>query len=1081
MKITLLIILISFCTIASATDYYLSSSGNDLSNNGISSISPWKTISKINSILLKPGDKILFNRGDTFYGTLKLSRSGISGSPITIGAYGTGQDPLITGLSLLSSWTSEGDGIYSAALTSLSKLETVILDGKQYWMGQYPNTGFLSFESYNNDISITDADLPSTPNWTGAEIFIRTTLYSTTRATVTNHSNHTLTYTQIGRANNESLSNNFGYIIQNDIRTLKDLGDWFYDGNLSKFYMYFGSSNPGEHTVQAANLDDLITIIGASYISIENIHLSGCNQKGIKATSVKNLTINKCKIDYAGSNGLFLDSELTSSDIVINNSEFKKINGNAVEIWANNVHFTNNTIDSIGLLRGSCYGSNDGNGLYGGFNSGLIQYNKISNVAHNGIYPQGNNFTIANNYILNSVLGYMDAGAIYISHFGSKFTGQVVKNNIIINAVGNNWGTNNFNSPWSNAEGIYLDSYNDDVKVEGNTVANCNQGFRLFESQGTVLQNNTSYNNTWQYCLTNSNSKTPLHPLRFINMNNNIAFAKDARQLVLFFYTVENDLNQFGISDNNYWARPIDDTQDFNIYTPSTSSKYLTLAGWQSLSGQDANSHKSPVVIHDTADIDFYYNATLTEKIIPLVTPMIDVRGSKYSGTVTLQPYSSIILMIDPKPDSPIIPVYISSVISGSSPSVLTLNYNQALADSIPAISAFSVSVNSIEKPISSISISGTKVLITLATPVNKDDVVKATYIKPSVKPLQTASGGKAESIYNQMVTNNVSLVNTPPVIVVNYASTNFSGFVGEINASSSFDADHDSLSFQWNTPAKIPISSANNSYIKFLCPIVNVPIKVDFILTISDGKVTQSKVIEAYILPYKPNLKEASITEVEASSYLEPDIPSNLIDGKTETLWVSNGDDQWLILTMKSPFKIDHVQLAFNQEIKDETYFDILGSKDELNWDSILVKSHSCGFSGDYHIFEFPGSLSDKDYSFIKLVGHGNSSNDWNYYSEMKIIGEYNNDDVPLSESFKLTIYPNPAKDYFYIYVQKPVQATAYLTIVNFLGEIILEDKVDAEIKEYNIPCCFNNGVYLVQLISDRLICDTQKLIIQK
>ncbi|HEY5124074.1 MAG TPA: hypothetical protein VIK14_10090, partial [Ignavibacteria bacterium] len=90
MKNALILIFLILSTIASATDYYVSSSGND-SNNGLSSSTPWKTIIKVNSAFstMKPGDRILFNRGDTFYGTITVTKSGSTGNPITIGAYGT--------------------------------------------------------------------------------------------------------------------------------------------------------------------------------------------------------------------------------------------------------------------------------------------------------------------------------------------------------------------------------------------------------------------------------------------------------------------------------------------------------------------------------------------------------------------------------------------------------------------------------------------------------------------------------------------------------------------------------------------------------------------------------------------------------------------------------------------------------------------------------------------------------------------------------------------------------------------------------------------------------------------------------
>src|SRR5690606_24323121 len=71
------------CSLSSAATYYFSSSSGDDSRNSAQAQNPdtpWKSISKLNSIFksLKPGDKILFKSGDTFYGTIEISRSGNS-------------------------------------------------------------------------------------------------------------------------------------------------------------------------------------------------------------------------------------------------------------------------------------------------------------------------------------------------------------------------------------------------------------------------------------------------------------------------------------------------------------------------------------------------------------------------------------------------------------------------------------------------------------------------------------------------------------------------------------------------------------------------------------------------------------------------------------------------------------------------------------------------------------------------------------------------------------------------------------------------------------------------------------------
>src|SRR5450759_2426102 len=161
MKNALIIIFLVFSTIASATDYYISLSGNDTNNNGLSSSALWKTIAKVNSAfsIMKPGDRILFNRGDTFYGTLKITKSGLAGSPIIIGAYGTGDNPIITGFTTITGWTNEGSGIYSKTINCESAINLVTVNGIIIGMGRWPNTGYRTYESFVTNVSIKDIGL----------------------------------------------------------------------------------------------------------------------------------------------------------------------------------------------------------------------------------------------------------------------------------------------------------------------------------------------------------------------------------------------------------------------------------------------------------------------------------------------------------------------------------------------------------------------------------------------------------------------------------------------------------------------------------------------------------------------------------------------------------------------------------------------------------------------------------------------------------------------------------------------------------------------------------------------------------
>lgn len=427
---------------------------------------------------------------------------------------------------------------------------------------------------------------------------------------------------------------------------------------------------------------------------------------------------------------------------------------------------------------------------------------------------------------------------------------------------------------------------------------------------------------------------------------------------------------------------------------------------------------------------------------------------------------------------APSVPVYVSSAIENATPSKLEMIYSLSLANFVPAVSAFIVMVNSTTRTVSSVAISGSKVILSLASPVAAGNVVTVSYSRPSVNPLQTSAGGLAATIKTQSVTNKVQAVNALPVIVVKSTSSYLSGFVGELDATGSYDPNKDKLTYSWIPPANISVSSTTSSKIQFLGPIVVTPKKFDITLHISDGKATQSKVIPVAILPYKPELEVAEILNVEASSFNSPNNPQNVLDGNPGTMWAANGDNQWLILELKEPFNIQHIRLGFKPGQKGESYFDILGSEDILTWDPILLKSASCNFSGDIQVFEFPASKAEKEYKYVKLIGQSNSTDTWNYISEFKIFGYKRRNPISYEE-LPVKLYPNPALDYVTIRIEDPTLVPDVLKIINLSGTIVYQSEVNPDIREFRIPINFNKGMYVIQLQSNDLVLFAQKLIV--
>lgn len=96
----------------SPTYYVDGVSGSD-SNNGTSTSTAWKTISKVNATALSAGDTVLFKRGQTFNNAaLVADNPGSASSRVTYGSYGTGALPILDGGGSTGNYPVEISAVY---------------------------------------------------------------------------------------------------------------------------------------------------------------------------------------------------------------------------------------------------------------------------------------------------------------------------------------------------------------------------------------------------------------------------------------------------------------------------------------------------------------------------------------------------------------------------------------------------------------------------------------------------------------------------------------------------------------------------------------------------------------------------------------------------------------------------------------------------------------------------------------------------------------------------------------------------------------------------------------------------------
>ena len=651
-----------------ATNYYFSSSSGNDSYSSIeaqNSFTPWATIKKLNAVMASflPGDNIYFKRNDVFYGAIIVTKSGTNTNPISFDAYGIGNKPIITGFTTLNSWTVVNSNIYQANVTvAPNNLNLVVINGIPQQMGRFPNYNYpadpyLYYQSFNSlGTSITSNQLSNTINWTGAEIVIKKRRWVLDRSKITSQVGTTINCTN---PSTYPGTTNFGFFIQNDPRTLDKFGEWYFDTTRKNLQLYLGGNAPSSYAIKIATVDNLLNLGDNNFINIRNLSLEGANSTGLLSQDGGDITIVGCDINAMGKNGISITN---SPNILVDNILVNNVLNNGVIISnsvVNNVVVKNSTIKNCGNFPGL---GNSGDVSYIALNVGVnststIEYNKIDSVGYNAIVFQGSNVIVKNNFINNYCMVKDDGGGIYTwANNNVNFTNRKITSNIILNAKGDPFGTS---GRTAEAKGIYLDGGSTNIDISNNSIAYiARTGLLLNNSENLKLIGNTVYDARFGMEIVRLTSAAPI---RSIDIRRNVLYPKDQSQASIYYknmylslptpISIQQDMQSIGVLDSNYYAIPNEVgfgyfyCQNYDITNAITTPPPLSLVGWKSFINKDLASKKaanSPAAINLQR---FEYNATNLTKTITLDAKYIGPDSNVYNGSITLAPYTSVILV----------------------------------------------------------------------------------------------------------------------------------------------------------------------------------------------------------------------------------------------------------------------------------------------------------------------------------------------------------------------------------------------------------------------------------------------------
>jgi len=604
--------------------YYVDSgAGND--NNAGTLASPWKTLNKVNYTVFNPGDSILLKRGGQWQEMLVPSSSGSSGAPITYDAYGTGDNPVITGGTVLGNWQSAGANKYSTTLS----LRPEMLFFNNMLGTAVSSVGNLSAANQwfwqNNVLTVYSLTLP---------VNVEATIHQ--YYTIANWSNisGTKIYTaSVPKPIEMIFINGQAGTSAGSLDNLNANGKYFYDWSSGNLSVYFDLVPTASTVVEAYAFQNLINVQQKNYLVIQNLtlrHGSAGLQGIVSLADTKYVTLNNLVIsDSVSLAGVAISaySGALTGNNTVSNSQIYNIKGSRVS------KAFGSSLNGIGLS------------IAGPDNTSLTKYNQIltNTIYNSGTYnislsASSNNIISGNTVYNGGWAGINFSGGPQIISSGTG-TGNTVEYNTVYGncqVKDDCAGINAFRVGDNNVIRYNLvhdqhDTINDGsilpsigklgtvgIRFDGtyyspgpppvydyftastgnrayyNIIYNEYEGFQIYNFNNVDLANNTVYNTTYAGLMLMSDN--PVN--KYINntiVKNNI-FDSNSGYLIYDSYTQQSNF-------------------DNNIYFPDGPTKFYwqdvgangissNFSGWSS-HGQDVHSISNNPLFVDSAAKNF--------------------------------------------------------------------------------------------------------------------------------------------------------------------------------------------------------------------------------------------------------------------------------------------------------------------------------------------------------------------------------------------------------------------------------------------------------------------------------------------
>lgn len=598
---TALLILLTIVGLgAQATTYYVSPTGNDASN-GTSPATAWQTIDRANQCSLQPGDQLLFQRGGHFRGQIIWGNSGSSSSPVTYGAYGNGDDPIIDGARLVTGWTQFNGNVWRAQVGT--QVDQVFVSGTRSVRARTPNTGWFRNDQASGT-SLHSDDLTE-PNgfWTGTRCVVRNTASSVDTLPVIGYSNGTLTFS-LAPVNGNMGADDWGFYLENRLDLLDVANEWFYEPSTGYLYLQApGNADPNNLVVEASvEWAGIWCYPGRHDMVAEHLVFRHQRNAGIRVDDASYVTINACTMEDSYHGIRSYGHHNTFSGNII-----RRTFATGAFLIDHHTVFENNDLSHIAEVMGE---GESGWGYFGVRCAGpdmTVRNNHFEDIGYIAIVA-GDNQLIEKNIVHHYLTLLNDGGAIAFDNAD----GLTIQDNIIYDVVCDLDGSSTVMPHYARyGHGIYFGNLsNVNVTVQRNTIANVTGvgivADHTMNSHGYEIRDNVIFNCDIGMSIgdySNANGPHAVYPYYVANYDDqysgNIIYGLNKDQLALRFYNCYSQQpTDFGTFTNNRYFNPYNEIGIFHFGFLS-GQFYYSLEHWQAVRGEEAGSTWSSLHLNE--------------------------------------------------------------------------------------------------------------------------------------------------------------------------------------------------------------------------------------------------------------------------------------------------------------------------------------------------------------------------------------------------------------------------------------------------------------------------------------------------